>query len=288
MRKLLLLLFIIIPIQGNSFFPHILEERILLLAAEDDNQLPRHFRIITDLSAAGSAEFSQSGLQQVKSLLPDNTKITVLDLKQESHIFVDGNALSLYDEHNWVNLGKTDKKIREHEQELKNHIEKGNFIRTNKVEDGAIISVKLPVKNVATEMEMVEQSGLSYLRINVLDHKKPSDKAVNQFVELVKNMPSGEWLYIHCDTGKGRTTTFLAIYDMMLNAKNKQFDVIIKSQYELGGADLAAIPEEDWKKPLAKERMEFLKSFYNYAKTNEDGFVTSWTDWKKANAKKTR
>ena len=67
---------------------------------------------------------------------------------------------------------------------------------------------------VGTEVAAVH--GLEYMRLATLDFYRPSDRVVNKFVELIKNNPNS-WLHLHCHVGKGRTTTFMAMYDMFYN-----------------------------------------------------------------------
>lgn len=42
-----------------------------------------------------------------------------------------------------------------------------------------------------------------------------SPENIDEFIKLYKSLPKDAWLHFHCEAGKGRTTTFLAMYDMM-------------------------------------------------------------------------
>ncbi len=117
---------------------------------------------------------------------------------------------------------------------------------------------------------------MNYLRITVTDHEKPLDDQVDLFVETVRNLSQGTWLHFHCRGGAGRTTTFMAMYDMMKNSKNVSFNDIMKRQNLIGGSDLLSGEDEDG----TQDRLDFMNMFYNYCKENQNGFQTSWSQWK--------
>jgi hypothetical protein len=120
------------------------------------------------------------------------------------------------------------------------------------------------------------------MRLPVPDHMRPSDKQVDRFVKLVRAVgkDKGTWLHVHCEAGDGRTTTFLAMYDMMHNARAVSFEDIVHRQWLLGGIDLLATnARAPWKREYARKRAEFIKKFYRYCRENKDGFKTMWSAW---------
>lgn len=137
-------------------------------------------------------------------------------------------------------------------------------------------------ENVQTEEELAKSLGMSYLRITVTDHEKPLDDQVDLFVESVRNLPQDTWLHFHCRGGAGRTTTFMAMYDMMHNANNVSFEDIMKRQNLIGGSDLLKSEDKD----ESQDRSDFMNKFYDYCKENQDGFQTSWSQWIKKSEKK--
>jgi len=132
-----------------------------------------------------------------------------------------------------------------------------------------------------TERSLVEKNELQYVRIPVKDHCRPSDASVDDFLSLIKNNPKS-WLHVHCHVGKGRTTTFLAIYDMFYNAKKVSFDDILARQLAIDGADLKETSGAHSKR--ATKRLIFLRKFYKYCR-NADLESISWSEWcqKKSN-----
>jgi len=55
-----------------------------------------------------------------------------------------------------------------------------------------------------------------YVRIPVTDHCGPSEEALAKLATLpVSTDPTQNWVHFHCHGGDGRTTSFLALYDIV-------------------------------------------------------------------------
>lgn len=229
------------------------------------------------LTASGSGQFSEPSLLGIIHKV-GRSNLIIVDLRQESHGLINGRAVSWSDgKHNWSNVNKTLHEIEKDERHrLHQAVEVGSLI-INAMTD----PYELQVYTAQTEKEFVEGLGLGYIRIPVADHCRPSDQAVDQFVEFIKKLPEDKWLHFHCRAGRGRTTTFLTLYDMMLNAKNVDLESILARHLLLGGADL--LKEHDpnhYKYYPARERLEFVKKFYDYCSQLPD-FSTPWSSWVK-------
>jgi hypothetical protein len=63
----------------------------------------------------------------------------------------------------------------------------------------------------------IGRSTVHYVRIPVTDHCGPSEAALAALRSRipVSPGPSDAWVHFHCHGGDGRTTTFLALYDML-------------------------------------------------------------------------
>jgi hypothetical protein len=250
------------------------EEPVLIL--NDFNRatvLPVHFRTCQDtlkvcggapakgkglpgLKLSGSGQFSKHGLQQILVTLC-HPKLTVIDLREESHGFINGAAVSWFIAKDRLNAGKALDEIEADERLRLNQI-KGQALLTiyeveSKNASNAIentISVLLKPRQAEIERAICDQVGANYVRIPVADHMRPSDAAVDSFL---------------CAAGDGRTTTFLSIVDMLHNARQVSFEEILQRQHELGGIDLTHLPAaDDWKYEGAKARLEFLRQFYKF------------------------
>lgn len=274
---------------------------VIILDAKNVNQIPANFRTTStplpatgqvdttglfQLRSIGSAQFSQLELKKVVALL--DTPIIIIDLRQESHGYVDGDAISWFTDYNWANLGKTDQDVEQVQKDLLSAIKTQPEIVVAKITEkynGRIdqaIPLKLVPKTVMSEEEFAHSLNFDYQRFYVTDRQAPSDAEVTRFVEFVKRLPKERWVYFHCREGRGRTTTFMAMFDMMRNAKTVTLENIIKRQQVLGGIDLFKLPHEnDFRYKYAIERMNLLKRFYQYAATNKDNYQTVWSDWVK-------
>ena len=137
-----------------------------------------------------------------------------------------------------------------------------------------------PVESAITEQAMAEKHGTKYLRLTLTDHLTPHHAEVDRFIRFYKNLPQGAWLHFHCFAGKGRTTTFMAMADMLKNADKVSFNDIIMRQFAIGGINLTAYnPNKPvWRQKAVTERIEFLKDFYQYVKANPK-LQKSWTQW---------
>lgn len=272
----------------------------LLVKDNNDKSLPKQFRTMQDdlgkltvttkglenLHASGSAAMSEKQLVEVKEKLPSK-HITVVDLRQESHGYINGQAVSWYGVANAANKGKTQDAVINDEMTRLAAIRALTTVEVADIKDksGGVIrdysSIPTQVTNVQTEEEMVKSLGLGYERFTVRDHAMPSDAQVDGYITLIRDLPDDNWLHVHCRGGKGRTTTFLAVYDMMKNAKDVSLNNIITRQYGLGGSDLFETEQDEYKKEDAAARKAFLERFYQYAKENNDGFKTLWSEWLK-------
>jgi hypothetical protein len=275
------------------------ETTILVIDAVNKSGLPRNFRMTNDLikagpaklpnlqglselMASGSSQFSEKELQGIKQKINYNYPITVVDLRQESHGFVNGMAVSWYGKNNEANIGLTKEEVLQDEQQKLAQLAQTKMITINYPRK----SFKQPIRVVApftvqNEETLVQSIGLNYMRIPVTDHHRPDDIEVDRFIAFVKSLPKGTWLHFHCRAGIGRTTIFLEMYDMMFNAKQVEFKDIIERQVLLGGKNVI----NDYKKHNRNknfiEKARFIQRFYIYCKTNRDNFNTSWTEWLK-------
>jgi protein tyrosine phosphatase (PTP) superfamily phosphohydrolase (DUF442 family) len=237
------------------------------------------------LNASGSASFSEASLRKIRDKIPAKT-FTVVDLRQEAHGFIDGLSVCWWSERNQANKGKALEQVLADEAERLARLKKAATVTVNqiKTDDQEMLEQATPVrmdgKSIRSEQEVCRANGLGYVRIPVTDREKPEDDQVDRFVRLIQALPEGEWLHFHCKAGNGRTTTFLAMYDMMRNARKVSLEDIALRQRLLGGANLLTDPPPDsWRYPGAVGRRKFLEKFYQYCRANADGFKQPWSEW---------
>lgn len=151
-------------------------------------------------------------------------------------------------------------------------------ITSGKKEGKIKVKMEIAVDKAIREEILCRSKGLIYFRIPVVDYYYPKDSEVDRFILLYKALGPESWLHFHCKAGKGRTTSFLSMLDMMKNAKDVSFEDIIYRQSVLGEINLVAAAESDW----GHARLEFLQAFYQYCLENIDNdFSLNWSDWVK-------
>ena len=163
----------------------------LMIDFNNNGEFPNSFRKMSDkiyptnnipsikgldkLNASGSAEFTSNSLDIIKSSI--GKKFVVVDLRQESHGFLNGSAIS------WLGL--------------KNDLNKGlSQPEVVKKEDALLGSIKLntPIKpfnspgnivanSVSNEETLVKSKDLDYIRFAVTDGESPTDDVVEDFVK---------------------------------------------------------------------------------------------------------
>lgn len=252
--------------------------------------ISKNFRrgLSTEMHASASGQFSADELQRLLEYIPRNNKdIWIIDLRQESHGFLNDIAVSWYGNLNSANLGKTPQQIYQEEQKMLRSLslkDEVKLFHLQKCHDGEIKTSGCELvkpRLVLSEQELVTGLGANYERFYVLDHNRPDDHTVDAFVAFVSNsIDENSWLHFHCRGGKGRSSTFSAMYDMLLNAKQDNFATIMERQVSMGNKDLAEASNKTskaWKQPQSKERYEFLQKFYQYAATDSPN--TKWSVW---------
>lgn len=215
---------------------------------------PINLKGLDTLNISGSGQFSENGLIKIKESI-GNHHIKVVDLREESHGFVNGVAVSWENELNNSNKGLTIEQITNEENKLLLSIPLNvplKFSNTKK---------EIIPKTVQNEMDLTKDKIMSYVRVPVTDGNLPTNETVNYFVDVVKNLPENTWLHFHCKEGIGRTTTFMAMYDIMRNCKDVPLMDIIKRQVLL--STIGPKHAEDF---YSGRRYAFLNEFYNKCK----------------------
>lgn len=243
------------------------------------------------LKISGSSQFSEKQLDRVISEIRTvhEGPIYILDLRQESHGFLNGIAVSAYCDRDWVNVGKSVAQVEKEEKawlmsSLKTPVEIAVLDENKKPTNPQTIKVE----RALAEKELITSRKINYFRIQATDHAPFTDKQVDQFVKFVKKeMPQNAWLHFHCEAGEGRTTQIMVMYDILRNGKNVSFDDIVKRQYLIGGNNavkVTASKEKDaYKVPLYKEKAQMLRDFYEYITTSPEDLPLTFSQWKKAN-----
>ena len=240
---------------------------------------------LDNLRISGSAQCTAAGFASLYATLlvaaAPGGPIYDVDLRQESHGFADGLPVSWHKKNNLANEGKTPEEVALDEEERLAELSEGTitFVPKGKTDKGRVEAVTFAPQNVQTEKDVVEAIGFRYIRLYVTARTQPDTETIEAFLDFVDSLPSDAWLHFHCRAGHGRTTTFMAMYDMIRNPEIPA-ETIIERQHLIGGADLTAMKDEEWKNERIVQRLETLKLFSEYVRARHAGETTlRWGEW---------
>lgn len=246
----------------------------LILDFDNSTSLPKNFRKTTDvltdctfkslnkhgldkLNISGSGQFTQLNLPLIIKAIPDNFSIIDIDLREESHGFINGSAISFENIYNNANSGLSLPEIINKENCDLSSIKLNNPLTLYNSKKSII------PKTVQNESNLIMDKDIKYVRIPVTDGNLPNDTMVDYFIDFVNNQPKNTWLHFHCKAGVGRTTTFMIMYDIIKNHNDVDLKDIITRQILL-----ANFNEKNSCDFLTGNRYEFFNQFYAKCKNN--------------------
>lgn len=265
---------------------------LLVVNDEPEGTLrPKRYRNLATLkeaplNASISGQFSRESLNQIKGEFPENT--WVVDVRQETHYFINGIPFSEYGFQNRENEQRTQHDILALEKFKTQEIPSGSIFEYHTIiekNSGVIKTTTLssiPVKEVHTSKQLVNALGLNYFRLTILDRHRPSDDQVENFLHFYQNLPSEHHLYFHCRGGRGRSTTMAIVYDILENGHTLSLEDIVNRHHQLGGAHIlhyTQTPDKPWLSQARLERKRFLEQFYQFASQTKQRTSTSWRNW---------
>ncbi|NUN06227.1 MAG: protein tyrosine phosphatase [Bdellovibrio sp.] len=258
---------------SSSFFmtkPQPTEPVVLVFDKKYAGPKAVNYRKSEALRMSGSATPDPKAMKQIaKPVKKEKSALFVFDLRQESHGLINDIPVTWQADRDWANAGLN------HEEAVRRERRQLGDLRVGE----SIGGVK--IKSIETEESMVRSSGHQYVRLTVTDHVRPTDSEVDLFIEAVRALPERAWVHFHCRAGKGRTTTFMVLYDMLVNARVDSFQTIVDRNTKLSeDYDVLTVGEPtDWKHLYQKERAAFVAEFYNYAKEHPRGENKLWSEW---------
>lgn len=235
-----------------------------------ENQ-PKRFRMFDDKRRLiGSGQFTPSQLQSIQSKL--NAPLIVVDLRAESHGFIDDMPVSWYKGRNNANELKTKVEIDQDQQAKLTALKEGNHALdvhriVQKSMHGTVdkaLKQTLNASSVYSEEELARHLGIGYKRFYVTDHTPPSMEQVQAFKSFLKTVPSDTWLYFHCRGGSGRTTTFMVLHDVFKYGHARTLESIFYDHAHKGGKDLRVLPKpSSYKYLFAVARKQLIEQVWH-------------------------
>ncbi|WP_302570054.1 fused DSP-PTPase phosphatase/NAD kinase-like protein [uncultured Clostridium sp.] len=242
-------------------------ESIITIDSTSSVGLPMRLRDIPTLNISGSAQFTKDQLLNLKNYI-NKDNICIVDLRQESHGMINDLAISFLNPYKDLNNGFTTEQTIKAENSLLNKIKIGNTIQLYK--HTGIFIKDITVDFISNESQLVTEADMQYKRFAVKDNSAPTPDIVDEFVEFIKNKPDDIHLHFHCAAGKGRTTSFMVMYQAMKNNSNLTLEQLLSYQYNIGGVNLHD----------NNIQYNFLEDFCNYVQKNKDSnYSISYSQW---------
>lgn len=249
-----------------------LMEGFLVFDTDRDAPIPKRFRDISSLNISGSAQFEPSQIENLKKKI--NVLDTyIVDLRQESHGFLtDDDAVSFYSTERLLNNGFNSEETLADEKEKFGAIKPGDM--ENIFNKRGSFSETIKVEKSQIELNLVKDSGLNYVLFSTRDGHIPTPTMVDSFVSFIVETPPTTHLHFHCNHGEGRTTMFMAMFQMMKESSTKSLKEILYEQLAAGGIVLTD----------NTTRTNFLQDFYDYTKENvASNFKVPFSIWSQKN-----
>jgi hypothetical protein len=202
------------------------------------------------LRLSGSGQFTLAGLDQlVRALSVAPKDLVLLDLRAEPHAFLNGIAVFW---HPWdlrveVQPTAPELLLRLEGRQLQKTLSQSSVELWRVGDDQWLSRTRIVPKEGQTQERAALQRGIRYARIPLSEKALPTAEQVDALVDQVRRLDGSDWLHVHDNRGRDRTTLVMIMVDMMFNARNVPFQDILTRQMVLGGSDLQQIPTDpEW------------------------------------------
>ena len=247
----------------------------------DPNYVPSTVGLST-LNISGSAQFSEQQFHALADRLRQcaaGKRIIVIDLRRESHGFINGIPISWYGSHNWTNLDLSVEEIEADERERFGSLVGKTILAYGRKDDMAINETEIHAERFMTERELVESEGFEYFRLPVQDHTWPTPDELNVFIDFARNADNA-WLHFHCQAGNGRTGILMMVYDMMKNPDVFMDDIVVRQTMLGGSYPLYTEQSDNYKVPHYEMKASMTPLIYEYVQENHaTDFAVTWSEW---------
>ena len=235
------------------------------------------------LHISGSEQYSEEQFKELAGQLREmagNDPVYIIDLRQESHGFLNGIPVSWYGNDNEQNIGMNLAEVEADEQQRFGSLP-GTTITAYSADSKKARSMEIPVETWMTEKELAESEGFGYLRLPATDHEWADPELIDGFISFVKTLDTDHvWLHFHCHAGMGRTGIFMCIYDMMKNPDVPLEDIVLRQA--MTGSSYLLYPGISGEKKQEKYRKksENIRLVYEYIQENRDSdYEVTWSEW---------
>ena len=271
------------PLQNARY---ITEGEYALGEAQAKYDLDPDYEVSTEgldtLNISASAQFSESQFRTLADdlrRLAEGKQIVIVDLRAESHCFLNGIPISWQEMNNWGNMFLTLDEIEAAEAERFGPLLGQTVQVYPMVAGGSGEPGEITVESVLSEKELVESEGFVYLRLDCTDHAMPTPAEIDAFIEFVKGIDmDNTWLHFHCGGGKGRTGTFMMLYDRMKNPGVPDQDIMYR--HAMMGASYPIYTGAGVNAAMYAEKAALTPLLYQYVAENAgEGYQVTWSEW---------
>lgn len=147
-------------------------------------------------------------------------------------------------------------------------------------------STTIDLAEIETEAEIAQRFGYYYRDFTIKRQGVPKKNVVDALVDFFMQLPKDAWLHLHCDAGKGRTTTVMTMIDILKNGKHVPLEDIVKRQHVMGGVDLfdtIVWVNGTYTGARLQTRKKFITYFYRYVNDSQGYGVKKWSEWCSSN-----
>lgn len=261
-----------------------------------DSALAHSTAGLHDMRLSGSSQFSEVGIDLFMKKIAKqdpSVHVVILDVRQDEHLFVNGQNASLFQKKDELVSIRGLEAEKRSLVKLKRQLE-GASVRlralTYRKEDfDPCFSLRIKVKRVETPDELVRRKGADYIRMPYNKYIGIDDASLSHLIESVESAPTSSWFHVFCRNGRGRTTFFMTLIDIIHHADTVPFEEIVRRQHFIGGINLFDITPKDsnWMNEMdaKKERIVLLARFHRYVREEyllakrEGRRPTSWQEW---------
>lgn len=230
---------------------------------------------LRELNASVSGRLSASKIKKNFANLPE--KLTVIDARAEQDIYLNGISAG------WLGVKFEDGKLID--RVFTPPFNKKTFYRIKCCWRRLLNfgTIYLPdLSHFQTEEDFLKSLGYGYYAFEGARHKVHDDETIDRFVKFLDHLPKDTWLHFHCAAGRGRSTTFVIMYDIYRNGKRVALEDIILRQHLIGGEnvlDVAMRPKGTWSKEDLLDRKELVENFYAYITDPRGHGYQKWSQW---------
>lgn len=146
------------------------------------------------------------------------------------------------------------------------------------------------LSQLRTEQEITKELGIEYLMpLKGSGEWLNNDQFIEDTIRFFESLPNNSHLYVHCAHGRGRTTSYLVLYDIFKNAKKIPLKDIADRHYCLGREDVLNTDvwvKGTWTQEALDARKDLMVRFYDFMTDTKGYGHQSWTQWNIENGAK--